>query len=824
MRVFVAIGALFAIGWVIARGTLEGPFSVFNAPAAYGGSYTASHPLVLLCLVLAVGALGMWWRGGLVLPVRPLRFGLALPLGAFVLAAVFAVYPHDAWTGVWIALAVVAVFLTFVDVLGRPPAPRTARTPQGPLGMGTGERDSGNVRPPAGEAVQMPPDAASVEPPRDPPPDAGPADPPREASPDAGPGGDAHVGDLPSWLGTPEEPVTPSRRRGRKGGHAVSERRAPSRHAAAPQSRPPWVAARGVIDSATRWMRGAWGAVRGSRPLPDAAPAQAPWPETISPAEAVLAALALGGAFLAVLALRQYLSGVPTEVAWTGVVVAKVLPVRVTATLRNPNAYAALCLLFLGASGSLAMRPGHPLRMVGRISLALNALALALTFSRGGYVALVVLALVTAWLAGSERRRSWSALAAVAAPWILVALFVPGVLFRVGSIAVPGVAATSRFFTWWDVLRIFAHHPLVGAGPGAIEALYPAFFPLRHFTTAVLVTIPGGADNDLLQWLGTTGVVGFCALAAGGVVWMEALRRRFRIMNGAQRLAVAPLVGAILAIGVQGLVETTSFLLPVELVAAVLLAVVAAEAGLVRQVRLQTRYLPGIGGFAAMALVALALLRPWPAFTVYLAGWNELVAGHVAAARGDLGQAALSDSTNARYWAALADAEVIQASDWKAVGTALPAGFAASVGDDLATALRTDPWDANTWLVAASWEATEGRQTAAACAGQLAIGANPYNPSAVLWLAGELPQLGTPYAAASTALDGYATRLLPLVLAVYREHGETSVAAYQQTGTLLGEVRAAWGSAPAPAVPPKPLSAAVCKPALIKAGLPWLAL
>lgn len=861
MRVLVVAGALLGIGWLIVRGTLEAPVSVFNAPAAYGGAYAASHPLVLLALIAGVAAGAMWWRGGAYLPVRPLRIALVLPLLALVLSAWRGVYPHDGWYDLWTICVALALYGILVDAIApqekarswsestdsaEPPRRRRARRRIVlPIMGGGGPEDVDEPPPPSDDTPPSPEEPATAE-----------ANDAAVTSEDLNPP-PSFFRQLPEWIGEKGEEPAP------EGRHPITWRpkqRLPrDRPEKAPESTitgensPPVAPA--VLPSPRRERR-AHGRHAGKAPasfitsqmhqltnwvvsvgkrlphhfprLPVAEPqrrgADVPQWLPVSLRDVILVSMALGGSALAVLAVRQFLVGTPTPVGWTGPNLAHLIPVRVTATLRNPNAYGSVCLLLLGMSAVLALGERRSLRAIGLGALVLNTVALVLTFSRGAYVGLVALIVVAALLLGTERRRNTrAALAAVVLPYLLLAVLLPGVFRRTKTIVTGTSALATRLFTWHDVLRMFAARPLLGVGPGGINVLYPAFFALRTFATEVLVTIPGGADNDPLQWLVTTGIVGSCALAVCLVIWWAAMHRRLRsrAMHAGRIRAVAPLIGALAAIAVQGLFETTAFLLPVELLGAVVLALLTVDAGLVRQQYRMTRYRSGLVAGVLGLILALLLFRPWPGFSTYLQGWNQVVSGNVAAAIPDLSVAAASSPSNARYWAALGDATAIESALETSKGTPLPSSFTASARTDLVRALRLDPFDSNTWLVAATWEAEEGSPLAAACAAQQAVRDNPYAAEATFWFAGELDKLGATYAQASRQNYGYTARLIPLVLEVLRQDGQTSTSpGYATDKQILAQATATWGSGVLPTTPAEPLPTAQCEP-LLSSSLLW---
>ena len=264
--------------------------------------------------------------------------------------------------------------------------------------------------------------------------------------------------------------------------------------------------------------------------------------------------LALGGDALALDGLRQFVRGRPTPVGWIGPFAAQI-PVRISATLHNPNVLAAVLLLTVGPAAGLAVGArGRAGRLLGLACLVPAAVALPLTFSRAAYVSpggLVVLAAVA--MPRDRRGSGLAALGALVVPLLLVAVVAHGVLLRVHTISVQGGGdVASRLFGWGDALAIWAAHPILAAGPGGLQALCA-----RHHTvgdargTYMRIDIPGSPDNAPLQWLAQTGLVGVAALlAAIGIAVVAAWRGRRRF--GPYAAAGAPLAAAVLAMAAPG--------------------------------------------------------------------------------------------------------------------------------------------------------------------------------------------------------------------------------------------------------------------------------
>lgn len=297
---------------------------------------------------------------------------------------------------------------------------------------------------------------------------------------------------------------------------------------------------------------------------------------------AALGALDALGVWLALTGLAQWHSGQPTPVAWTGPSLAGAIPVRISATLGNPNVLGSALLLCL--SGTLALANGTDSRLLRAAALASllpMAAALPLTFSRAAYGGLAVLLAATLLATPLPRRRRalWSALC-IALPLLLVTWRVPGVPLRLGELS-PARAGdlASRLFTWRTSVSVLGTHPVLGTGPGGLEVLYSAHEPLGAAGTYTLIDVPGSADSDMLQWVVESGLLGAAALLAALAILVRAVSAGMRHRGPAAAAAAAALIGGLLAVGAQGLVESTAYVLPIEALLALTAAALVGAAG-----------------------------------------------------------------------------------------------------------------------------------------------------------------------------------------------------------------------------------------------------
>ncbi len=502
----------------------------------------------------------------------------------------------------------------------------------------------------------------------------------------------------------------------------------------------------------------------------------------------------LGGCVLAALAFHQFALGQPSPLAWTGTAA---IPVRVTATLRNPNVLGAVLLLCLGSA--LALEPW------GLLAVPPLTAALLLTFSRGAWLGLAAAAVITLLL--SPRRR-WVAVAIglMAVTALAVHVRVPAVALRASSISVGASSNTSRFFTWVDALGVFWSHRWTGVGPGGLEALYAAMAPLGWHGNFIYTVVPSSADNDLIEWAAEGGLVAVASLLAGVVLVAVAIRR------GARRTLAAPLIAALVGVAVQGMFEVTAYALPVEALMAWIFALLLAGAGCLREHRLRWSRLAALPVLAGAAALSMTLFAVWPAYQAFQAGFQTFAAGHPAAAVPALVQAANLDPASERAQAAAGDAAVLAVYAGK--------NDAAVAESRMAAALRLDPYDGSSWSVVSALETKLGKKTAAVCTQEAAVHTRPYDPFQAYTLAQQLTAIGD--AAAGRRDLAYAAWTFGPTIAVMKEHGEP--AAYVKQAEQ-DAAQAAKAGAP-PAAPLEPLSAAACAPALASARLPqtaWLA-
>ena len=221
----------------------------------------------------------------------------------------------------------------------------------------------------------------------------------------------------------------------------------------------------------------------------------------------------------------------------------------------NHNDYAGLMEMLIPIAGAyvLSRLRTDPRRLLLGFALCVPVASVWLSGSRGGFVSLLVEALVLGavlWRrSGDDGIRFLSMLPiGLAAAAVLFFWMAPGkVVMRLGRLAdlthTTQTTLAQRELAARDSLRIFRDHPWVGIGLGSFDAVFPQY---RTFPTDLEWT---HAHNDYAEVLAETGV-------AGGVLIAYALllffRRAFRNLS-VQRWQEAEWVQFGAALGCCGL-------------------------------------------------------------------------------------------------------------------------------------------------------------------------------------------------------------------------------------------------------------------------------
>lgn len=234
---------------------------------------------------------------------------------------------------------------------------------------------------------------------------------------------------------------------------------------------------------------------------------------------AVAAALIAVGTFAACYAVAQLLNH--SNQVWN-----QVSPYigRASGTYISPNNLAGLLAMLLPLA--LAYLLVGKVNIIVRILLAYAALAmaagLAVTFSRGGYIAAAVgVVLLLVILLGHGNHR-WKAALLLVVVLVAGGFFVNhylsktvGYMRRVanpdedGKLVMLDASADSRLAMWGSAVRMWQDHPWFGVGPAHFD------YRFREYRPEVIQARPDRVHNDYLNLLADWGVVGAVIVLAG---------------------------------------------------------------------------------------------------------------------------------------------------------------------------------------------------------------------------------------------------------------------------------------------------------------------
>lgn len=240
--------------------------------------------------------------------------------------------------------------------------------------------------------------------------------------------------------------------------------------------------------------------------------------------------------------------------------------VRPFATMGHPNflsAFLVMALPLVGLALIRALRQRQPLAAaVVVVIAALSGVAVAVTVSRGAWLALAAAAaiVVAGALTGGERRAA--ALTAGVAGATAVALGLVALVMPAGTLMLSGVLARVRHLTdsasrqhiWRAAWGLFREHPVTGTGLDTFQVAFadkrtPAYWAIEWNAS------PTRAHNEALNLLATQGVLGGVAVlvfTAGVVLAVWRARRA-----AADRLLVVALAAGVAAFYVQDLFSFT---------------------------------------------------------------------------------------------------------------------------------------------------------------------------------------------------------------------------------------------------------------------------
>jgi putative inorganic carbon (hco3(-)) transporter len=189
-------------------------------------------------------------------------------------------------------------------------------------------------------------------------------------------------------------------------------------------------------------------------------------------------------------------------------------------------------------------------RLAAAAFLAVTSTAVALSFSRAGWITLAV---VLVFVAFFHRRRGW-ALVGVAVV-ALASMAVPRVRSRVlveFDLSSPDNSVTKRFALWRSTLNLLRHEPVFGSGLSGFKS---ALEPYRDPAYGESLIYP---HNIVLNFWVETGLLGLAAFAwLLGIAVVQA--RRALALGPWQRALGVGLLGVVVAFVVHGLADVPYF-------------------------------------------------------------------------------------------------------------------------------------------------------------------------------------------------------------------------------------------------------------------------
>ena len=187
---------------------------------------------------------------------------------------------------------------------------------------------------------------------------------------------------------------------------------------------------------------------------------------------------------------------------------------RLAGQIGDPNELAALLVPALVFAVFMLAAVGNPLlRLFLVTATAVFAIALFLTQSRGGLIALGATFLVTPFLAGPVRARAVALMLVVIAAGVSYYVLVapPEAIDRITHFSAGG--GTGRTDLWGIALDMTGNHPVGGVGAGNFQTIEPRY-ALRNVNLEsidLIVDTPKVAHNTYLHILAELGLVGFVA-------------------------------------------------------------------------------------------------------------------------------------------------------------------------------------------------------------------------------------------------------------------------------------------------------------------------
>ncbi len=244
---------------------------------------------------------------------------------------------------------------------------------------------------------------------------------------------------------------------------------------------------------------------------------------------------------------------------------------RVSSPLLNAIHYGDIALI-LGALSILSLnwwrKDGLPVRIIKIAGLIAGLAASVLTGSRGGWIAVPVVAVLILYVRGRGKSRRWKVLLPLAIVAIPVGIFVfsPAARDRVGDLSSDfmlyehGQRDTSlgiRLQLYETAVKIVKSHPLLGLGAHGFRDSMQSFADAGVLTPMAAQLGKGETHNQLFAYLTDYGIVGGLALLSIYVVPGVIFWKRLNAPTGPARRAALMGLTFVVAFWIFGLTVET---------------------------------------------------------------------------------------------------------------------------------------------------------------------------------------------------------------------------------------------------------------------------